>query len=139
MAVPTQHDAYVHIREIVRRAQRSVRIVDPWLDGTVFAIFGDVQGSLTVELLGAKFPADFVQEAAKFGQQYPQVQIEARRSRDFHDRFIVIDETKCWHIGCSIKDAGSKAFMLSVIKDPRNSETLLQTMRSTWTSATPIT
>ena len=134
----TQHDAYVRIREIIHRAKRSLRIIDPYLDGTVFTILGDVQGSLTVELLGAKLPADFALETTKFQQQHPNVQIETRRSRDFHDRFIVIDETECWHIGCSIKDAGNKAFMLSTIKDARNSETVLETLRDTWASATPL-
>lgn len=128
----------VHIREITRRAKRSLRIIDPYLDGTVFTILGDVQGSLKVDLLGAKLPADFVLETTKFQQQHPQVQIETRRSRDFHDRFIVIDETACWHIGCSIKDAGNKALMLSATEDAWNSETLPETLRDTWASATPL-
>lgn len=134
----TQHDAYVHIREIVRRATRSLRIIDPYLDRTVFALLGDVQGLLAVELLGATLPADFALEAVKFQQQHPQVQIETRRSRDFHDRFIVVDEAACWHIGCSIKDAGSRAFMLSAIEDSRNANVLLDTLRSAWANATPL-
>ena len=116
----SQHDAYVHIREIICHARRSLRIIDPYLDGTVFTILGDVQGALTVELLGAKLPADFALETERFHQQHPQMQIETRRSRDFHDRFIVIDDTACWHIGCSIKDAGNRAFMVSAIEDSRN-------------------
>lgn len=131
----TQHDAYVHIRKIVRRARRSLRIIDPYLDGTVFAILGDVQGPMTVELLGAKFPTDFSLEVGKFQQQHPEMQIETRSSRDFHDRFIVIDDAECWHIGCSIKDAGNKAFMVSAIEDSRNSKVLLDTLRSAWADA----
>ena len=131
----TQHDAYVRIREIIHRAKRSLLIIDPYLDGTVFAILGDVQGTLTVELFAANLPADFALETVKFQQQHPQVQVETRRSRDFHDRFIVIDEAECWHIGCSIKDAGNKAFMLSAIEDSWNSEALLETLRSTWERA----
>ena len=134
----TQHDAYVHIKEIVRRASRSLRIIDPYLDGTVFTILGDVQGPLMAELIGAKLPADFALETAKFQQQHPQVEIETRQSRDFHDRFIVIDETACWHIGCSIKDAGNKAFMLSAVEDSRNTQALLDNLRSTWASAKPF-
>ena len=135
----SQHDAYVHIREIICHASRSLRIIDPYLDGTVFTILGDVQEPLTVELLGAKLPADFSLESERFHQQHPQMQIETRRSRDFHDRFIVIDDTACWHIGCSIKDAGNKAFMVSAIEDSTNAEALLDTLRSTWADATPLT
>ena len=131
----TQHDAYVRIREIIHRAKRSLLIIDPYLDGTVFTILADIQGTPMVKLFAANIPTDFALETAKFQRQHPQVQVETRRSRDFHDRFIVIDETECWHIGCSIKDAGNKAFMLSAIKDSRNSEALLETLRHTWASA----
>jgi hypothetical protein len=133
----TQHDAYVRIREIIRRARLSLRIIDPYLDGTVFTILGDAQISLKVELLTGKLPPDFALETAKFQKQHAQVRIETRRSRDFHDRFIIIDETECWHIGCSIKDAGNKAFMLSLMEDPKNSQSLLHALQSTWANAKP--
>lgn len=134
----SQHDAYVHIREIIRHARRSLRIIDPYLDGTVFTILGDVQRPLTVELLSVKLPADFALETERFRQQYPRMQVETRRSRDFHDRFIVIDDTVCWHIGCSIKDVGNRAFMVSAIEDSRNAQALLETLRNTWAGATPL-
>lgn len=134
----SQHDAYVHIRKIFRHADRSLRIIDPYLDETVFTVLGDVQVPLTVELLSMKLPTDFALESQRFHQQHPQMQIETRRSRDFHDRFIVIDDTACWHIGCSIKDAGNRAFMVSAIEDSQNAEALLDTLRSTWASATPL-
>ena len=134
----SQHDAYVHIREIICHASQSLRIIDPYIDGTVFTILGDVQEPLKVELLGSKLPTDFVLESKRFHQQHPQMLIETRRSRDFHDRFIVIDDTACWHIGCSIKDAGNRAFMMSAIEDSRNAAALLDMLHSTWEGATPL-
>ena len=135
----SQHDAYVHIREIIRHASRSLRIIDPYLDGTVFTILGDVQDPLAVKLLGAKLPSDFALETERFHQQHPQMRIQTRRARDFHDRFIIIDDTACWHIGCSIKDVGNRAFMVSAIKDHRNADALLDMLRSTWADAAPLT
>ncbi len=41
----TQHEAYLRIREIMRLATHSLRIIDPYLDGTVFTTLGDVQGT----------------------------------------------------------------------------------------------
>ena len=134
----TQHDAYVRIREIIHRAMHSVRIIDPYMDGTIFTFLGDNADPKKIELLTGKYPADFALETAKFQQQHPKLQIETRRTRDFHDRFIVIDDVECWHIGCSIKDAGNKAFMLSLLKDSRNAGSLLKTLRKTWSSAIPL-
>ena len=131
----TQHDAYVRLKEIMRRAQYAIRIIDPYLDETIFVLLGNTIVPMIVEFLTKKLPADFSHEAARFQEQYPQVTIEARRSADFHDRFIVIDNAECWHLGHSIKDAGKRAFMLSRIEDPRNVESLLQSSRAAWSDA----
>ena len=37
--------------------------------------------------------------------QRPGVTIEVRRTKDFHDRFIVVDGKTCVQVGASIKDA----------------------------------
>ena len=135
----SQHDAYVRIREILQSAEAYLRVIDPYLDGTIFTILGDAKGPLNVDLLTDKAPADFSHEAGKFGNQHQMVKIEIRRSKDFHDRFIVVDEKKCWHVGCSIKDAGNKAFMLNCIEDKQNRDALLNVLNNTWSSATKIT
>ena len=135
----SQHDAYVHIKKIICHASQSLRIIDPYINGTVFTILGEVQKPLKVELLSSNLPTDFTLESERFRQQHPQMLIETRRSHDFHDRFIVIDDTACWHIGCSIKDAGNRAFMMSAIEDSRNATALLDMLHSTWADATPIT
>lgn len=135
----SQHDAYVRIREILHRVKRSLRVIDPYLDGTIFTILGDVHGPLKVDLLTGKPPSDFAHEAAKFQQQHHSVQVDIRCSRDFHDRFFIIDEKECWHIGCSIKDAGNKAFMMSLIEDSKNSDALLDALTNTWANAIPLT
>jgi hypothetical protein len=132
----SQHDAYVCIREILQRGRSVLRVIDPYLDRTIFTILSDVQGLSTVDLLTAKPPSDFAHEAAKFEQQHRSARVEIRRSNDFHDRFIIVDGRECWHIGCSIKDAGNRAFMLSHIEDQQNRDALVSTLNNTWSQAT---
>lgn len=131
----TQHDAYVRLKEILRRAQHTTRIIDPYLDETIFALLGITMVPLKVELLTNRLPDDFMHEAAKFREQYPQVAIEVRGSAEFHDRFVIIDSAECWHVGHSIKDAGKRAFMLNRIEDPRNVESLLLSSNAAWSGA----
>jgi len=40
---------------------------------------------------------------------------EVRKAQDFHDRFIVLDENICVHVGASNKDAGKTAFMPNLL------------------------
>ena len=49
-------------------------------------------------------------DIAKFNSQYPKLTVKI--SKDFHDRFLIIDRKEVYHIGASIKDAGKKALGL---------------------------
>lgn len=46
----------------------------------------------------------------KFNAQYPNLSIKI--IYDFHDRFLIIDKTKVYLIGASIKDAGKNVSRL---------------------------
>ncbi len=37
----------------------------------------------------------------------------------FHDRFLILDNKTCYHIGASLKDAGKKSFAISKIEDKK--------------------
>ena len=135
----SQHDAYVEIRRIVRQAQKSIAVVDPYVDGTIFTLLGsEGLAATSVRILTHRCPGDFALETNKFQAQYPKAEIETRTTKEFHDRFVVVDSTSCWHIGCSIKDAGVKAFMISQVEDQQNRNALLLQFEESWQSAKPI-
>jgi len=135
----SQHDAYSMVKKIFRNANRSIIVVDPYLDSSIFSMLADKASSLSdLRLLTLKVPQDFSLEAKKFGQQYPNLVIKIRLSAQFHDRFIIVDSEECWHIGCSIKDAGHKAFMLSQIEDVGNSKALIDQTERSWSNAQPL-
>lgn len=132
----TQHDAYVEIRRLFQKAKTSITVVDPYLDSSVFIVLGTISSSsLKVRLLTHKIPSDFAQEAGKFLTQHSNFILKARKSKEFHDRFIIIDDDECWHVGCSIKDAGKKAFMLSKIEDHVNRNALITQLKNSWSTA----
>ena len=53
-------------------------------------------------------------DIAKFKSQYPKLTVKI--SKDFHDRFLIIDRKEVYHIGASIKDACKKALGLRSLK-----------------------
>lgn len=129
----TEYDSYRAIKKIIQEAKQSISIVDPYLDGTIFTMLATSSASaLSIKLLTAKVPSDFDLEGAKFRKQFPQFGIEAHKTSDFHDRFMIIDDSRCWHIGASIKDAGGKAFMISELEDAANRHALKQAFDSSW-------
>lgn len=135
----SQHDAYVAIRDLLCTATKSFLIVDTYLDSSLFTVLGSVSGKrLDVRLLTSKTYGDFALEAAKFLKQHTGFSLEARKSKDVHDRFIIIDGVQCWHLGCSIKDAGERGFMMSPVETPAIRDTAIRSLTDTWNTAAPL-
>jgi hypothetical protein len=48
-----------------------------------------------------------------------------------------VDGAKCWHLGASIKDAGTKAFAMSEMANPQIAAFIKQTAE-TWSGSTVV-
>jgi hypothetical protein len=135
----TQHSAYVEIRRILTSATSSITLVDPFVDQSILTLFSAVTGEgIAIRILSSNLPRDFQLEAGKWLAQHKGLKLEVRTTKQFHDRFIVLNDEQCWHVGCSIKDAGNKAFMLSQVEDPDNRAALLTQIARSWSAASDI-
>jgi hypothetical protein len=129
----SHHDAYVGIRAILQKARNRIVVVDPYIDQSILTLLSScVEGGMTIWILSSKLPPDFALEAKRWLSQYGGSSLEVRTTKEFHDRFIILDDTACWHVGCSIKDAGNKAFMLSELEDHDNRMALLAQVNKSW-------
>lgn len=130
------HDAYVELRRIFQSAKSKLVIVDPYVDESLFETLKALTPKgMRVQILTAKLPRDFGLERDKFVAQHPQYSLEVRKTKDFHDRFLSIDDAAIYHIGASIKDAGEKAFMFSVIEADQLVQAVKVYINETWQSA----
>src|SRR5207249_4848538 len=89
----TPHSAYVKLRDIVESASRSLMLIDPYVDRTLFVLLANTQPGVNVRILTRKanLPGDFLLEAGKFKQQYAG-SLEVRHGlTDLHDRFLLAD------------------------------------------------
>lgn len=110
----SQHDAYVEIRNIVQTTSTEVFIVDPYVDHTLWELLTNVPRAAKIRVLTEQMKGDFVIEAKKFAAQHGN-SVEVRQTSQYHDRFIITDAKRCWHLGASIKDAGTKACAISEV------------------------
>ncbi len=136
----SQWDAFVVLRDLMARAGERIIVVDPYCDDTVFEMLAQPRDGLTLEILCSRTSAGpLVGAARRFREQYPGVTVRVRATRDFHDRFVVLDDDTCIHVGASINHAGRTAFMVSVVEDHANRDALLQQIRASWQNATEAT
>ena len=59
-----------------------------------------------------------------FNAQYPTLIV--KRTTAFHDRFLIIDGVRGYHIGASLKDAGKKCFGINKIEGVENLKDILK-------------
>ena len=132
----SQWDGHIVLRGIFNEAQHRLTIIDPYTDGTVFQMLvtRPLTGLTVRVLCGASGPAVAV-EARSFMAQHSGVTVEVRQGKDFHDRFVVIDDRSCVHVGASIKDAGKTAFMISRVEDDDNLRAILGAATIAWAAA----
>ncbi len=135
----SQWDAFVAVRKVIDKAEKDLLVVDPYCDRALVGIL-ESSGlrSMTVRLLCRNNPSGLKAEAQAFIAQHSEVRIELRTSSDFHDRFLVVDQSICWHIGASLNHAGSRAFMISVVEDARNRDALIKAVNEAWSAGTPV-
>lgn len=118
-------DATSLIEDIIGKAKKSIILIDAYVDKKNLDLLSKKHKNVTVELYTSKAGNKLTQkEVVDFNNQYGGLTI--KYTNEFHDRFIIVDEKELYHSGASIKDAGKKAFELSIIEDDKQLQEILK-------------
>jgi hypothetical protein len=109
------YDAYSFITGLIEKAKTEIVLIDNYLDISVLDMLSKKQDNVRVRLITNKKTGLLNTDIQKFNQQYPQLSIDF--SDKIHDRFLLIDQARLFHIGASLKDLGKKMFALSLMQD----------------------
>lgn len=105
------YDAYTLIQSIFESANNEIIIIDNYVDRTILDrlvvknknVQVIIYTSINSKLLG--------RDINTFNSQYGG--LDVRYTTNVHDRYIIIDQNKIYHLGHSIKDLGKKIFSIS--------------------------
>lgn len=102
------YDFFKALNELVGSATKSVFIIDPYMDNSIFdGYLSSIGSSIAARLLVSR-NSDGVKVAAAAFHAQRGIEVSVRRSSAIHDRIIFIDSAQCWVLGASIKDAAAK-------------------------------
>ena len=102
------YDFFRAFNDVVASAEHSLLAVDPYMDAQVFdAYLSNCRQGVAVRLLASRYAASLAAAAVAFRQQH-NVNLEVRATREIHDRLVIVDQSHCWVLGASIKDAADK-------------------------------
>ncbi len=109
------YDAYSLIIDIIKQAEHKILIIDNYIDDSILKILSKKNKNVEAVVLTSPNCNLNRLDINKFNKQYPVLKVA--RTNKFHDRFIVIDNKKLYHVGASLKDLGKKCFAISKIED----------------------
>ena len=102
------YDAFSLMVEIVEKAEKELILIDNYVDVNTLNILSKKKDGVNVLIVTSGKGNLTDKDITKFNSQYPKLTVKI--SKDFHDRFLIIDRKEVYHIGASIKDAGKKSF-----------------------------
>ena len=104
-------DAYKFVADIIRTSQKSIILIDNYIDDSVLTILTKRRKNVRVIIFTKSISKQLALDVKKYNEQYPPIEI--REFKNSHDRFIIIDNTTIYHFGASLKDLGKKWFAFS--------------------------
>ena len=114
-------DAYRFASDLVRKAKRSVVLIDNYVDDTVLSLLDKRADNVTATIYTQSISHQLQLDLNRHNVQYAPIEIKTFNKS--HDRFVLIDD-EVYHIGASLKDLGKKWFAFTLLHDIMASELL---------------
>ena len=107
-------DAYRFVSDLIRKAKRSIVLIDNYVDDTVLTLLDKRENGVTATIYTQRISSQFQLDVDRHNAQYPLIEIKLFNKA--HDRFLLVDD-EVYHIGASIKDLGKKWFGFTLMRD----------------------
>jgi hypothetical protein len=107
-------DAYVFASDLIRQAKISIEMIDNYVDERTFMLLSKRNKGVSCTIYTRK-TAIILNDLERHNAQYPTIKLINHRSS--HDRFIIIDNRRLYHLGASLKDLGKRCFAFSQMDD----------------------
>ena len=104
-------DSYEFVSDLIRKAKASIVLVDNYVDDTVLSMLDKRKSGVSATIYTQSISKQLNLDLQKHNAQYAP--IDVRLIKNFHDRFLFLDEKSIYHIGASVKDLGKKVFGFS--------------------------
>ena len=109
-------DAYATAMKLIRSAQKSLALIDNYIDESVLTMLGGRAPGVVATIYTRHFSRKLQLDLQRYNAQYPPITLKP--CRNVHDRFLLIDEAVTYHIGASLKDLGKSLFAFSRLELP---------------------
>ena len=109
------YDAYTLIQSVFESANKEIIIIDNYVDRTILDRLIVKKNDTKVIIYTHRDKSKLLnKDIEMFNKQYGNLSV--RYMEKVHDRYIIIDRNKMYHLGASIKDLGKKIFSINELE-----------------------
>ena len=108
-------DAYDFLSSLFEKADTSILLIDPYCDREALRYCAKRKDGVRIKICHGSRAALGSKDITSFSRQYRPIDVKCDDS--FHDRYLILDEKECYHIGASLNHAGKRVFGISRVED----------------------
>jgi hypothetical protein len=103
-------DADTFVSDLVRSATHQIVLIDNYVDDSTLTLLSKNQQA-DITIYTQSINKQLALDVSKYNSQYKPISVKELKT--VHDRFLVLDDERCYLIGASLKDLGKKVFGFS--------------------------
>ena len=118
------YDAYEYIGKIMQQAESDITIIDPYFDHNSIIYLKWIGNRVNKKIYFSNIDNISSEEIEMLKKQY--FPLNFYKIKNFHDRFIIIDNSHCYTLGTSLNHVGNKVFTICKVETQSILTMLLQ-------------
>lgn len=108
-------DTFGFLVSLVAEARKSIILIDNCVDAETLNILARKNESASVCIYTLRKTKLTSADVKNFNSQYPK--LEVKHTRNFQDRFLIIDGIRGYRMGAPLRDACQKHFTIDMLKE----------------------
>ena len=109
------YDVFELLVSLVQRAKRAIALINGYVSTGMLNILAKKASEVTITMWTHHKTSLTERDIETFNAQYPT--LEVKHPTSLHDRFLILDGTRGYLVGASLKDTGKKSFAVARLED----------------------
>ena len=117
-------DAFDAITNLIKRAKKSIVLVDPYADKTSLVYLSHKSIGVTLTIYKSEYSKLSIEEIEIFEKQYGNIIV--KEFNESHNRYLILDSTEVYDLGTSLNNAGNKIFTINRIEVQKIADAIIE-------------
>lgn len=117
-------DAFDTITNLIKRAKKSIVLVDPYADKTSLVYLSHKSNGVALTIYKSDYSKLSIEEVEIFEKQYGKVILN--EFNESHNRYLILDSNEVYDLGTSLNNAGNKIFTINRIEVQKIADAIIE-------------